>query len=314
MTMERQILEEHIPLPVTPAMAAGLHRLTPREGAVRGCVLMLHGLGQNGDVFLNQSKDVGLAYTLVDQGYEVFICTYRGRNTDNSVLAQEGFGWQQLVTEDLPLIWRGVEKRCKHAKRFLVGYQQGGVLWSAFLARNPEIINQVSGMIYFNPYRVRGSVGWLKQLSYGLWEQKIVRAVSALLGYVPSSLLMQGKANESRKLLKELHLWQSDSWQDEEDGFDYHQAMTALYFPPSLYFISAHQRWLRREDDSRAFMFELAGHDGRMIKLSSGSGNKRNYSALELCTHQDAEQDYYPVLLSWLQEMAEQQGLNKANG
>ena len=306
MTMDRQVLEEFIPLPLTPSMAAGLHRLTPRQGELKGCVLMLHGFGQDSRIFLNSDKGVGLAYSLVDQGYEVFICSYRGRNTDNSVLARESFGWQQLVTEDLPLIWRGVEKRCRHNQRFLVGYQQGGVLWSAFLARNPEIINQVSGMIYFNPYRVCNPVGWLKQLRYGFWEKKVVRSVSALLGYVPAAWLKHGKANESRKLLKELHLWQSDRWQDEEDGFDYHQAMTALFFPPSLYFISAHQRWLRREDDSRAFMFELAGHDGRMIKLSSKAGNKRNYSALELCSNKDAESDYYPLLLCWLQEVAGQ--------
>lgn len=304
MTMDRQVLEEFIPLPLTPSMAAGLHRLTPRQGELKGCVLMLHGFGQDSRIFLNSDKRVGLAYSLVDQGYEVFICSYRGRDAARSLLRQESYNWLQLVTEDLPLIWKAVDKRHKHPQRFLMGYQLGSVLWSAFLARNPKIINQVAGVVHFNPQRVQSSVGWLKQLRYGFFERKLIPFFATLLGYVPAALLRKGQANESLALFNDIQSWQQDSWQDSEDGFDYHQAMTTFFFPPSLYLVSAHQKWMQREVDSRNFMFELAEHDARMIKLSAKAGNKRNYSAVELCTNTDAEEDYYPLLLAWLQEMA----------
>ncbi len=305
MTMDRQVLEEFITLPLTPSMAAGLHRLTPRQGELKGCVLMLHGFGQDSRIFLNSDKGVGLAYSLVDQGYEVFVCSYRGRDASHTLLRQQPYSWLQLVIEDLPLIWKAVDKRHRHPQRFLMGYQLGSVLWSAFLARNPEIINQVAGIVHFNPQRVQSSVGWLKQLNYGFFECKLIPSFAALLGYVPAMFMGDGLVNESRALLTDIQGWQQDSWQDREDGFDYHQAMKTLSFPPSLYFVSAHQKWMQREVDSRNFMFELAKHDARMIKLSAKTGNKRNYSVSELCTNTDAEEDYYPLLLAWLQEIAE---------
>jgi len=58
---------------------------------------------------------------------------------------------------------------------------------------------------------------------------------------------------------------------------------------------------LKPEVDCRNFMLELPHHDGRMIKLSVKAGNQKNYSVSELCSSIDAETDYYPLLLAWLQ-------------
>lgn len=107
-------------------------------------------------------------------------------------------------------------------------------------------------------------------------------------------------------MFEDLLTWRKEAWQDHWDGFDYHKAMPELLFPPSLYFVSLQQRWLKPEIDCRNFMFELPNHDGRMIKLSVKAGNQKNYSVSELCSSIDAETDYYPLLLTWLQDMSGQ--------
>jgi predicted alpha/beta hydrolase len=210
MAVDRQIMEERIPLPVTPSMAAGIRRLSPRSGELKGCVMMLHGLGQNSDIFMDEAKGIGLAYFLVEQGYEVFICLYRGRDASRDTLKKEPFGFEQLLSEDLPLIWKAVEKRQRHPQRFLVGYQLGGVLWGAFLARNPEKISQVTGMIHFNPRRSLASVGRWKRLRFSFFEKGFQRLAGRLLGYLPAVFFSKGMVRESRGVFEDLLTWRKE--------------------------------------------------------------------------------------------------------
>ncbi len=306
MALDRQIIEERISLPVTPMMNAGLHRFTPRNGEVKGTVLMLHGLMQGSDVFFDQVRGGGLAYYLAEKGYDVFVCQLRGRDASNEQLKLEPFGLKQVLQEDLPLIWSSVEKRCRHQDIYLVGYQFGSLLWSAMLARQPELLDKVRGILHFCPQRALIPGGKRKNFWYDFLERSMMPKLGKLLGFVPSQRFKIGKKNESLPLYSDALQWRNGEWKDQWDGFDYLAAMENLSLPPSLYFVTLKQAWRGLEHDCRAFMFELGHHNGRMIKLGSKVGNKANYARNELCTHLKAEEDYFPLILEWMKEVLPQ--------
>ncbi|SJZ40401.1 Serine aminopeptidase, S33 [Oceanospirillum multiglobuliferum] len=304
MAVERQILEERIQLPVTPALNAMLRRFSPRSGETKGTVIMLHGLMQDSSIFLDEQGGGGLAYFLAEQGYDVFIAEWRGRDVNNNQLKRENFGLRQLLTEDLPLIWRAVAKRRRHDRLFLVGFQFGCSLWSAFLVRNPQYASEVKGIIHFAPQRQLLAVGRLKVLRYQWLEQGLLKRLARLLGYTPTKALHLGRVNESADLYQDYLHWQTADWKDAWDNFDYKTVAAGQYFPPSLYFVPLKQRWHGLEHDCRAFMFEQPYHNGRMIKLGAKVGNQQDYNLLDLCRSVQAEQDYYPLLLKWLKEIS----------
>lgn len=304
MAVERQILEERIALPVTPALSAGLHRFTPQSGDVRGTVMMLHGLMQDSSVFFDPLRGGGLAYYLAELGYDVFVCSLRGRDASPDLLKQGSFGMQQVLKEDMALIWRAVDKRCRHPDRYLVGYQFGGVLWSAFLARCPELLDAVRGIIHFCPQRMIAPGGRRKRFWYGFLEAGVLPTLGKILGYIPSQRFSVNKQNESLPFYTDAIRWRNDKWQDPWDGFDYQSVMADLQFPPSLYFVTLRQPWQEFADDCRSYMFELGDHNARMIKLGSGAGNLADYRRHELCTDLNAEKDYFPYLIRWMAEVA----------
>lgn len=306
MAFDRQIIEERISLPVTPMMNAGLHRFTPRNGELKGTILMLHGLMQSSDVFFDQVRGGGLAYYLAEQGYDVFVCQLRGREASNEQLKNEPFGLQQVLQEDLPLIWQAVEKRRRHDDFYLVGYQFGSLLWSALMARQPELLAQVKGMMHFCPQRTLLEGGRRKNFWYGFLKRSMMPRLGKWLGFVPAQRFKLGSRNEPLQLFSDALRWQDGQWSDPWDGFDYLGAMESLNLPPSLYFVTLKQPWRGLEHDCRAFMFELGYHNGRMIKLGAKVGNQANYPYRELCTHLKAEQDYFPLILDWLQEIQTQ--------
>lgn len=303
MALDRQIIEERIALPVTPMMTAGLHRFTPRNGEVKGTVLMLHGLMQGSDAFFDPDRGGGLAYYLAEKGYDVFVCLIRGRDATREQLKLEPFGLKQILQEDLPLIWSSVEKRCRHQDFYLVGYQFGSLLWSAMLAREPEWLNRVKGLMHFCPQRMLIPGGRRKNFWYQFLEQSMMPKLGRLFGFVPSQRFRVGSRDESLPLYADALQWRRDDWKDPRDGFDYLAAMESLALPPSLYFVTLKQGWRGLEHDCRAFMFELGHHNGRMIKLGAKVGNQANYARHELCTHLKAEEDYFPLILDWMQEV-----------
>lgn len=303
MAIDRQIIEERISLPVTPMMTAGLHRFSPRNGDVKGTVLMLHGLMQGSDVFFDQVRGGGLAFYLAEQGYDVFVCQLRGRDASNEQLKLEPFGLKEVLNEDLPLIWSAVDKRCRSQNFYLVGYQFGSLLWNAFLAREPDRLEQVKGLLHFCPQRALIPGGRRKNFWYGFMEHSVMPKLGRLLGFVPSQRFKLGSQNESLPLFSDALQWRQPDWRDDWDGFDYLAAMERLSLPPSLYFVTLKQAWRGLEHDCRAFMFELGHHNGRMIKLGAKVGNKANYSRNELCTHLKAEDDYFPLILEWMREV-----------
>lgn len=301
MTKDRQILEEYIPLPVTPSMSAELYRFSPRSGEVLGTVLMLPGFACNETVFARKDKSHGLALFLARQGYEVFIGLHRGREASCRLLRRETFGLKQVIMEDLPLIWRGVRKRQRSDQTFVVTHREAGMLFSAFLLRHEVIVDDIRAMVFFDAARQIHYTGWRKRFLNSPLESFWLRGLARILGVVPSASFSRRKKSEPATLLVDVRSWQNGpEWQGVWDNFDYHSV--DISFPPCLYLVSDYPQWIRRDQDTRSLMQELPAHHGRMVRLSKRSGNLKNYPADELCRDPIAEKDYFPMLTAWLEE------------
>src|SRR5690554_2310825 len=87
-------------------------------------VLMIHGLGERGDVFC-PAPDSGLAPSLEQAGYSVHVADLR---LGNSGASTADITQHQLITEDLPALFERMEQEHPQQPFFIVSQGWGGVL------------------------------------------------------------------------------------------------------------------------------------------------------------------------------------------
>lgn len=299
------ITEERISIPLVNGQSAHLVRLRPINAPGRA-VFMLHGLMDDARCFHDAQARTGLGYALARQGYDVFMAELRGRRQTGAFLKQNPFGLADVLAQDLPCLVAAVSERATSADQIWIGQGFGSLLLTSFLTRHPEQLSQLLGLVHFSPFRESLPVGRIKHVWSHWLHQRGVRLLSRLLGYVPAERLKLGRCNESLGFYQDALAWLNEPWRGA-DGFDFAAGARQLEWPPSLYFASLHQAWRGSDAEARAFMFDLGEHNARLIKLGRSVGNRQNYKRSELCLHQAAEQDYYPVLLDWLAELPQQQ-------
>lgn len=303
MTASRvSIIEERINLPVANQQFAQLLRIYPAQAPGRA-IFMLHGLMDDATCFHNPQKRTGLAYVLARAGYDVFLGELRSRRIQGDVLKKYPFSVEEVLTQDLPKLVEAVNKRAQPGQQIWVGQGFGSLLLSSFLARNPVTLKGLLGMVHFSPFRELQSAGRLKHLWVNWMHLRGVKVLTRFLGYVPAMKLKLGRCNESQQFYLDALKWLDSPWVSPQ-GFDYSAAVQSLDWPPSLYFASLYQSWRASDADARAFMFDLGAHNGRLIKLGRRVGNQQNYKRSQLCLDEAAEQDYFPVLLDWLADLA----------
>ncbi len=298
------VIEERFNLAVTDQQHAHLIRLYC-PGEHRGAIFMMHGLMQDAQCFYEAASRTGLACVLARAGYDVYLGELRGRRLEGRILKRQGFTLDQAINNDMKRLVTAMQKRAAGLPQIWIGQGLGSLLQVCFLARNPTALSPLAGMVHFSPFRrliveSRRKHWWFAGLYAGL-----LKRVSRLLGYVPGQLLGQGYSNESLPLLKGLLAWQAGEW-CAEDGFSYAQAVADIDWPPALYFASLYPSWRVSEADARAFMFDLGDHNGRLVKLGQSAGNQKNYKSDRLCLDQDAEGDYYPLMLQWIEQQLAQ--------
>ncbi|WP_114416316.1 alpha/beta hydrolase [Marinospirillum perlucidum] len=295
------IIEERINLPVADQQFAQLVRIYPAQTPGRA-VFMLHGLMDDARCFHDAETRTGLAYVLARSGYDVYLGELRGRRLEGEALKKQAFGVEEALTQDLPQLIEAVCKRANPGGQVWIGQGFGSLLLSSFLARNPEYLDKLLGMVHFSPFRESQPGGRLKHFWVNWLHQRGVKLISGLLGYVPAEKLKLGRSNESENFYLDALNWLDAPWVSPR-GFDYAAAVKELDWPPSLYFASLYHSWRASDADARAFMFDLGAHNGRLVKLGRRVGNQQNYRRSQLCLDQAAEQDYFPLLLEWLTEL-----------
>lgn len=92
-----------------------------------------------------------------------------------------------------------------------------------------------------------------------------------------------------------------DEWVGD-DNFDYGRAVaTAPQMPPTLHLVGKKDTYLGHPFDVQRFIAELKG-PAQLVMLSKQTGFKHDYDHINTLTHEAAQAEIFPMVLSWLKE------------
>ena len=269
-------------------------------------VFMLHSAAQEGKSFYD-GRGGGLACYLARQGYDVYVGDLRGGGKSwPRVTPHSKFGSHQFITEDIPSMIEKIVSKRGPIPQIWVSHGWGGVLLCAYYARYGESCCPVSRMVHFAVRRRILADAKQKNWRHKFVFQQVSRWLVWINGYLPAKLLGLGSCNESAKTYYDYLLWsQQLQWQDSEDDFDYGEAILQQQLPPSFYFASRTDEVYGCRDDMLGFIKEIGPHNGRLMMLDSEAGCLHDYSHTDMLSHDDCEEDHFPVLLDWLRQAGE---------
>lgn len=274
--------------------------------APQALVVLLHGLGNKGDVFCHQGH--GLAQFLADMGFHCLVPDLIGHGQSWPNLSRRlDHDANLIIREDLPRLMAEARRQADGLPIFLVGQGFGGVLLASSYAREPGVRPGVLGMIHLGTRR-NASLGGVHHSTLSrLTTDALLPALGTLKGAVPMRWLGKGPEPEYLTLYRDYLRWSNGPWVAHDDtGFDYAAAAQHLDWPPSLYLARRNGGYTDHVADVREFMRELGTHNGRLWVLGKRDGNLRNYSAQSMLIHDDAWVDHFPVLLDWINERLRQ--------
>lgn len=287
---------------ISTAAAPGADLLLRRFGDSGPPVLMVHGLGETGDVFC-PAPDTGLACWLQQAGYSVHVADLRLRSCADAPAAD--ISQYQLITEDLPALLERIEQEHPAEPAFIITHGWGGVLVACALIRQPQRLQRIAGLVHIGARRVCQQRSWRQRLLLDLMWGWVAPLVGHRRGVLALRSLGLGRVDIARQLHEEVRLWQNGgNWRDPQDGFDYAAAVTDISWPSSLYIAGRKDHCMGHPADIRSFARELGVHDAQLILLQKGTGSSRNYGHRDLLTHPQAATDHFPLILSWMTRQA----------
>src|SRR5262245_51082750 len=101
-----------------------IQRLSPADGGARGAIVLQHGLGSNGLVFVLPGRS--LAERLCSLGYDCFVPDLRGAGQSGS--PRGPFALDDYLEHDLPTIVNTALEASGQRTVHWVGHSMGGIL------------------------------------------------------------------------------------------------------------------------------------------------------------------------------------------
>ncbi|MFG1496677.1 alpha/beta fold hydrolase [Saccharospirillum sp. HFRX-1] len=302
--MKQSVHEERLKVPTVGGGHLFVRQLAPEQSTA--VVLMVHGLGNQGDVFLQDGH--GLANYLSEMGYTCIVPDMIGQGQSWPHRSRQlNHGAGVMIREDLPRLAAEARRIANGKPVFLVGEGFGGVLLASAYARISAMRPQVAGMVHLGTRRSTRLGG----VAHGGWDafvwQRLLPLLGSLKGEVPLHWFRKSMNAESLQLFQDAKAWNDGDWHGPgSDSFDYAAAATQLDWPASLYLARRQGGYGDHLADVREFMRELGTHNGRLLVLGKRDGNLRNYGPLSMLQHDDAWVDHFPVILDWLNERLRQ--------
>ena len=263
-------------------------------------VFMLHGAIENGKIFYSESGK-GFAYFLAEKGYDVFVLDQRGRGKSTPRISKNStFSQKETLKEDIHACIREIEKQRGLIKQIWVGHSWGGVLLTAFLARNPSFKQRVDRLIYFGTKRsVR-----VKNIHRFVLISFAWNTLAPLLvkwhGYLPTITYKYGSDNESAGTLSDSIRWVKNSVWLDEDGFNYHESLQSFSLPETLYVVGKKDYCLGHISDVKRFIDESGNHAYTLMYLSKKHGFQKDYDHINMLTDPRAVNDHFQRIYTWL--------------
>ncbi|MDN3578904.1 alpha/beta fold hydrolase [Chitinimonas viridis] len=298
-------------LPVTPQQdslfvatpdGARLHLRHIHAPGAGPAVLMVHGAVANARTFYSD-RGKGLGPWLAARGYDVYVLDLRGRGLSTPKIGHgHAHGQTESICEDIPLALEEiVRRRGESVEIALVAHSWGGVLLSAFLARQPVWAARIKASVYLGSKRSIRVWNWHRCYEIEFFWKRAGRLLAWWQGYLPAARLGMGSDDETRKSLRQSAEWVAAGvWRDSDDGFDYAAALAKGGLPPTLYLIGGNDPVRGHERDVRRFAAESGPHEHAFGVLARTAGMTRDYGHIDMLTHPQAEQEVYPQVLAWL--------------
>lgn len=299
--MKQQIHEERLKVPTVQGGHLFVRHLAPENP--QGVVLLVHGLGNRGDLFLHEGH--GLANFLSEMGFACLVPDLIGQGQSwPSRSRHMTHGLEDITTEDLPRLTAEARRLAKDKPVFLVGQGFGGVLIASAYARSPAMRPDVAGMIHFGARRSMRLGGIAHSATATFLWRRLMPFTGQLKGEVPLNWLRHSLDAETIMLYQQYLSWSDGDWVgfDEDAPFDFKRAAQSLEWPASLYIARRNGGFGDHPADVREFMREIGTHNARLLVLGKRDGNLRNYSPLSMLRHDDAWVDHFPVVLDWMNE------------
>jgi pimeloyl-ACP methyl ester carboxylesterase len=109
--------------------------------ALKGAVILCHGIGENGNIFDLDSRH-SLARYLGGEGLDVWVADLRGcgpaAGSTGSLYRQQDWTIEDYITKDVPAILSAVRQATGSAKVVWVGHNLGANIALAYAAAHPE--------------------------------------------------------------------------------------------------------------------------------------------------------------------------------
>ncbi len=263
-------------------------------------VFMLHGSMEDGRIFYTMNEK-GLAPFLAKRGYDLYVLDKRGRGKSTPPISRKSkYSQKEVLFEDIPTVIKEIKKHNPN-KQIWMAHSWGGVLMNAFLARNPEYIENITHCVYWGSKRRISTLNKERFTQIYLMWGFTFRITSRLYGYLPAKELKFGAENEPRKEYLQTIPWVSSRrWIDKHDRFNYGKALKKLALPKTLYLSGKADKILGNPKDVKLFMKESGTGLKQHVVLSTENGNLHDYDHINMLTHKDAPLDQFVKVYEWL--------------
>ena len=266
-------------------------------------VLLVHGSIENGKIFYSSSGK-GLAPYLALCGFDVFVADLRGRGLSTPAIGRgSDHGLSNIISEDIPAFYNKIKEIKGSIPQHWIAHSWGGVVYLAYLAKNPDHVN-VASLVLFGSKRRIGIVSperiYLIELLWNLLASLYIK----YYGYLPAVKINIGADNETARSHEETNIWvYSKKWTDWYDEFDYSAALKKIKLPPILVLTGKNDKVLGHPADVQRLLDEIGDQDYQFKILSRKNGNLHDYGHVDILTHADAAKDHFPEVVNWMKSI-----------
>jgi pimeloyl-ACP methyl ester carboxylesterase len=288
-----------------------------------GAVVLLHGLGANGRMFLIEGAS--LALHLAELGFDCFVPDLRGAG--HSERPSAGFGLDDYLEHDLPAILETALRASGQPSVSWIGLSMGGLLMFMYGIEHPDVKVQrlvtVGSALDYRPgrnvyrdlLRLRPLAGPLRELPF----DRLARALAPVAGVgpaLPHEAMNFNRSNVERDVCREvmrsafspvpIALFDSLATAFSEQGFSraggrivYLSRASVLRMPTLLL---AGSRDPQCPPQAVAATFELLGsvQDKRVLYFGKAHGHADDYGHLDLVLGKRAPTEVWPEIAAFL--------------